>query len=276
MRKVIVTGFVGYIAGNLVQKLVEKNYYVRGYDRMVPEDYYFDDKFLGTVTDISKGIYKDDDALGVIHLAAVSGIANCERNVTDAIKSNIESTLNILNYAREIEVPVVLASSQAAENGGNLYADTKKICEEIAQISNGYPGGDVKVLRFANVYGGKGYLEKKNTALANFIRCKLAGESAEVHGDGSQYRDFIHVDDVCNAIILALECERSLLRPVDIGTGVKTPVLQLARDIVQCGYTLRGDISAGVEGNVADTERAKELLGFVAQKKIENVMEEYE
>jgi nucleoside-diphosphate-sugar epimerase len=170
----------------------------------------------------------------------------------------------------------VFASSQAAENGGNLYADTKKICEEIAQISDRYPGGDVRVLRFANVYGGKGYLEKKNTALASFIKCRLAGEVAEVHGYGNQYRDFVHVDDVCNAIILALECDRPLLHPVDIGTGVKTPILQLARDIVQCGYTLRGDISAGVAGNVADTTRAKELLGFEAQKKIEDVMEEYE
>lgn len=276
MKKVIVTGFAGYIAGNLIPKLIEKGYCVRGYDRVVPGDYYFDDYFLGTINDISKGILQDDNVVGIVHLAAISGITNCERNVTDAIKSNIESTLNILNYAREIEVPVVLASSQAAENGGNLYADTKKICEEIAQISNGYPGGDVRVLRFANVYGGKGYLEKKNTALANFIRCKLAGESAEVHGDGSQYRDFIHVDDICNAIILAMEIEHPLSYPIDVGTGVKTSILQIAKDIVQCKYTLHENINPGVEGNVADTEKAKEILGFESQKKIQDVMEEYE
>lgn len=276
MKKVIVTGFAGYIAGNLIPKLIEKGYYVRGYDRRIPEDYHYDGDFFGSITDISKGIYQDDDVVGIVHLAAISGIANCEEDVTDTMRSNIEATLNIFNYAREIGVPVVFASSQAAENGGNLYADTKKICEEIAEICNRYPGGDVRILRFANVYGGKGYLEKKNTAFANFIRCRLEGKVAEVHGYGNQYRDFVHVDDVCNAIILALENECILFQPIDIGTGIKTSILHLARDVVQCGYTLREDISSGVDGNVADTTKAKELLGFEAQRKIENIMEEYE
>lgn len=273
-RSIIVTGFDGYIAGNLIPKLVNIGHNVIGYDRNIPSVY--QKNLYPIIMDISKSnyeIYRTLNIVGVIHLAAISGIKDCEKDMHDTIKTNIESTLKLFEFAYERRIPVVFASSQAAKGGGNLYASTKIICEQFAKKFN-KRGANINVLRFCNVYGGLGYLEKKSTALSNFIKCKLNDKTAVVHGNGEQKRDFVHVEDICDAIIKALSL-RDYNHPIDIGTGVQTSILHLAENIIQCRYKIDTNFDSGVDSNEINTDIAKELLGFEASKKIENVMEEY-
>jgi UDP-glucose 4-epimerase len=79
-----------------------------------------------------------------------------------------------------------------------VYGLTKRLAEKVALRH----GANV-VLRLANVYGGLGYLQKKRSAVSSFVRHWKGGETATIYGDGSNQRDFVHVSDVCNAIVLA-------------------------------------------------------------------------
>jgi UDP-glucose 4-epimerase len=133
-------------------------------------------------------------------------------------------------------------------------------------------GADIKVLRLTNVYGGVGYLRKKKTVIQKFAIATIKGEPKIINGDGTQTRDFTHVDDVCRAIHLALE-SRVIDIPLDIGTGIGTSVLDLAR-MFGGEFTFNTDSDTiGLESNVANVEDAKKYLSFEAIHSIENYVE---
>jgi UDP-glucose 4-epimerase len=85
-------------------------------------------------------------------------------------------------------------------------------------------------MRFSNVYGP--YSAHKNNAIPNFIKALLSGEGIEVFGDGSQSRDFIYVDDLCDALFRALTSDAVRGETFQLATGVETTVLELV-DAVQ-------------------------------------------
>lgn len=269
MNKIIVTGCSGYIATNLIPKLIDSSIKVIGYDiDAVPSN-----TFESYRHDVASSDIFLENIDAVVHLAAISGIKDCNKNINKTMYSNILSTIRVFKYAYSYNIPVVFASSQATKIGGNLYAMTKSICENVANVYN-ENGANINVLRLCNVYGGKDYIQKKSTAVANFIKCKINNKVAVIHGNGQQKRDFIHVDDVCDAIIKALTLKNHK-RPIDIGTGLQTSVLHLAKNVIQCKYIFDENLNSGVSGNGIDVGIAQKHLGFTAKKKIDNIMEEY-
>jgi UDP-glucose 4-epimerase len=151
---------------------------------------------------------------------------------------------------------------------GSMYAFTKYSSEVSANIFLD-KGADIKVLRLSNVYGGVGYLRKKKSVVQIFSMATIKGETKVINGDGTQTRDFIHVDDVCRAIHLALE-SKIIDIPIDIGTGIKTSMLDLAR-MFGGKFTFNANSDTiGVKGNVANIEDAKRYLAFEAIHDIED------
>jgi UDP-glucose 4-epimerase len=250
--RILLTGSEGYIATNF-KELYDDEFDIVYCDRKSSEnnDPSFD------VLDISS---LNVDC--IVHLAAISGIKQCEEDYEKTIKNNILTTSHLLSF----NIPIVFASSQAAKNPTNTYALTKRISEMMIQRS----GVPYSILRFANVYGGKKYFENKTSVVSQFVNAKLKNSPVTVHGDGKQTRDFIHVYDVCDAINLSIL--NSINDIVDIGTGIETSIRDLA-------YMISDDveflgINGGVSGNVADTQKAKELLGFESMIKIERYLRE--
>jgi nucleoside-diphosphate-sugar epimerase len=177
-----------------------------------------------------------------------------------------------MEKALESKIPVVFISSQSAKvPASSIYATMKRTVEIIAKDIM-HRGGDVKLLRLANVYGGFEYVKKKKTVIKQFLLKRAKGEIILIHGDGRQERDFIHVDDVCEFIWSALNYDGIIDHPVDIGTGIGTNMIDLAR-MCRHDSAFTDPRDAGSTSSIADVTEAKELFGYKAPNRIQSYLD---
>ena len=211
---------------------------------------------------------------GIVHLAALSGLSACEENQMDAVEKNVLTAMNVFNLAWNAGIPVVFTSSQAGkEPTSSKYASVKWTCEQIANIYN-KAGANIYILRLANVYGGIDYLIKKQTCVKQFITKYKAELPLEIHGDGSQKRDFVHVADVCNAI---MKCFRYLPEdksPMDIGTGISTSIMDLQSMFPIHGVEFQEVRYIGTDSSIANIADAEEKIKFKAKRKLETYIKD--
>ena len=207
--KFFVTGVSGYIGRNLIRHIQEIGSSYVNYDLASGYD----------ILDANEVAKFMTGCEAVIHLGAIASIPFCKEHPNEAIEINVHGTLNVVCAASERAIPLVFASTLAAKNPETIYGLTKRIGEEIVLGAGGV------VIRAANVYGGYGYLENKTNALSNFVNAKKIGEVATIQGDGSAKRDFVHVDDVCRALIAGAKTKPGIY---EICTGRETSILELA------------------------------------------------
>lgn len=268
MKRILITGGNGYIGHNLKKYLIENGCHISICDkygwRREAEKLTLDD-------------IRGHD--GVVHLAALSGILACRRDPDKAITDNILTAQNVFRKTKELGIPCVFTSSQAAKKpDSSAYAFIKRTCECMA-YGPLERNDNVFLLRLTNVYGGEYYLDKKDTVVKMFIVQYRNGNPLQIHGDGSQTRDFIHVEDVCRAIHSCFEYwdeERDNLgAPVDIGTGVATSIADLAHMFPEDAMAeFIESRSVGESSNIAYTDRAEDFLGFVAENRLPDYIKE--
>lgn len=200
---ILVTGHLGFIGRNLVRQIPV----FRGVD-------------LKSGTDIRDRLKLQKKMSGVdsvVHLAAISGIPECEKDPYQAGSVNVDGSLCVLDAARHEGVEtVVLASSCATENPGGMYSRTKLAMEELALAYSKWM--NIVILRFTNVYGP--YCQDKTSVIANFLRGPI-----NVKG-GRQARDFIHVDDVVRMIMYAVSIPKTGI--YSVGSGKLTTIDDIA------------------------------------------------
>jgi UDP-glucose 4-epimerase len=131
-------------------------------------------------------------------------------------------------------------------------------------------------LRFFNVYGPDQKTTAYYTSVINhFVNRLVNGQRPVIDGKGEQSMDFIHVDDVARATVLALE-SRHANHPVNVGTGIDTSVSQLAAILIEAvGADVEPEFNPRevlVTRRAADTTRAREMLGFEAAISVEEGM----
>jgi nucleoside-diphosphate-sugar epimerase len=263
---IIVTGSEGYIGKNLIPILKRCDFNVMGIDR----------KNGFEASSIHHKFLKYNKIEYIIHLASLSGITACSDDLKQAYLDNVSTTINIFRAAEVENIPVIFASSQAAKTPkANYYALTKYMAECEAEEINKRNQTNIRVLRFTNIYGGIDYLETKNTVISRFVNAKRENKEIVINGDGTQERDFIHVNDICVAIYHTMLWGNTY-EPIDIGTGVATSVLQLAK-IFDHKFTFHPRSSIiGTSRNVADTENAKKFIAFSSKLKLEEqIRKEY-
>ena len=262
---VLITGSSGYIASNLIPFLQERDFDIIGIDKKIG---------------ISVENFNRYDYDAIVHLAAISGISECNKDLKQAVVDNIVASIMIFNLARKRSIPVIFTSTQAAKiPDANLYGMTKRIAEIEAERLNKIDA-DIRVFRLTNVYGGIGYLENKDTVISRFVKASRNNEDIVINGNGSQIRDFIHVNDVCRAIYKGLMLEDTqklddmIKQPMDIGTGRPLSILELAK-IFKIPFTFnRNSNKIGIDRNVADTKLAKDILEFETKESIEEYIKE--
>jgi len=251
-KHILITGSDGYIGTNLSKYLINYGYFIYYVDKKSGNDamYYSD--------------YQTCDA--VVHLSAIPGIQKCEDNPMDAIRENVEVANRVFSWGKK----VVFSSSQAAKTPSNVYACTKFLGEKMANFYN-ERGGDIVVLRLSNVFGGDKYLDLKNSVVALFVKAWQEDRKVSINGDGSQSRDFVHVEDVCEAIRLALEYTgKQIVAPFDIGTGLATTIKEVAEKLEGLEYELGGKGLVGVHSSIADLTKITEFLKFKPKKRLED------
>lgn len=152
----------------------------------------------------------------------------------------------------------------------SVYASTKLAQEHlVSQVcsANGIP---YSILRFQNVYGDGQSLKNPYTGvLSVFVTTLLRGQDINVFEDGEITRDFVYVDDAVSALMAAGKSVRADGIPINIGTGVRSRIVDVARDIVrmvgvgEANLKISGDFRAGdIRFALADIRRAKGLLGW--------------
>ena len=155
----------------------------------------------------------------------------------------------------------------------SVYALNKYVQERLCLIAGQAYGIPTVALRFFNVYGTRQALSNPYTGvLAIFASRLLNDKPPMIFEDGLQQRDFIHVEDVARACLLALRAEAATGQVINIGSGQNRTVQSIARDLsTALGKSIppliTGRYRAGdIRHCFADTQRAEELLGFKAEK----------
>ncbi|HVW43896.1 MAG TPA: NAD-dependent epimerase/dehydratase family protein [Amycolatopsis sp.] len=163
----------------------------------------------------------------------------------------------------------------------STYAASKLAQEHLAGAWARQTGGTVWAMRYHNVYGPRMPRDTPYAGVASLFRSALErGEAPTVLEDGRQQRDFVHVDDVARANVLALRADGAECTPLNICSGTPHSVGDLARELARaCGgpdpVVVGGARPADVRHVVADPARARELLGFTARIPFEEGVAEF-
>jgi dTDP-L-rhamnose 4-epimerase len=158
----------------------------------------------------------------------------------------------------------------------SIYAITKQDQEQFCLVTGRAYGVPAVALRYFNVYGTRQALSNPYTGVCAIFSARLLNDQRPlIFEDGEQTRDFVHVSDIVQANLRALETEGADYQAVNIGTGVATSVRQVAKLLADgLGKKLEPEIVAKYrEGDirhcVADISRARKLLGFAPTVSLE-------
>ena len=161
----------------------------------------------------------------------------------------------------------------------SIYAITKRDHEEYSLVTGGAYGIPTVALRFFNVYGPGQALSNPYTGVAAIFASRLLnGRPPVIFEDGRQSRDFIHVSDIVRGIELALESDAAVGHALNLGTGTRTTISEVA-EVIASGLGLEiepefnGQYRVGdIRHCHADSTRARELLGFEAKTRFADGM----
>lgn len=219
--KVLLTGSEGFIGRYVRAKLEARGHDVVGVDCLVPVVHGDNpevaaDTIARRVSDL-RGAHFDCDVL--IHMAALVSVADSMVNPWMYYHYNVTDTLSMLGRLEDsgFRPKLVVASSSSVygnvklpfrEDGPtdptNIYGLTKLDQEKMIRLFGTAWNVDTVALRFFNVYGpGQAMRNKFTGVMANFARELLAGRRPQITQDGWQIRDFIYVEDVAEAVVLA-------------------------------------------------------------------------
>ena len=295
--KYIVTGGAGFIGSNIVKKLVARG------DDVTVIDNLNTGKEENLISVKDKIVFFNDSILnldlldkqtqnidGIFHQAALASVQDSFSKPKEYQSVNVNGTENILKLAKKNNFKVVYASSSSvygnperipikesdSKNPINPYAETKLEKERLARK---YSEMGVKVigLRYFNVFG-KGQSKEYAGVLKLFlerIRDKLP---PKINGDGSQFRDFVYVEDVADANILSMDSEVNH-EFFNVGTNTSITILDLAKTIIKSselhmepifGPALKGD----VQRTVANIDLIQDKIGWKPTTFLEKWIEE--
>jgi dTDP-L-rhamnose 4-epimerase len=161
----------------------------------------------------------------------------------------------------------------------SVYAVTKRDHEELCLVTGAAYNIPTVALRFFNVYGPGQALSNPYTGVAAIFASRLMnGRPPVIFEDGAQSRDFIHVSDIVEGVVLALDSEAAVGHAVNLGTGRSTSVEQIGR-LLADGLGVAHDpeyperFRAGdIRHCFSDPEVARERLGFEAKVSLEDGM----
>jgi UDP-glucose 4-epimerase len=281
--KFAVTGGAGFVGNNIVRLLVSKGHQVLVIDNLhtgkmknlegILEKIQFHNI---DIRDFKKleNVLKDVD--GIFHEAALTIVQESFIKKKEYFDVNVLGTENILKIGKKYRIKIVYASSSSIYGDSekipineeslkkpiNPYGETKYQDEILAEK---YAKEDTRVigLRYFNIFG-KGQTGSYAGVITQFIKKISKKENLIIFGDGEQIRDFIHVNDIAQANLVAMKSniESGFF---NIGTGKHTSVNNLAKIMIKISNKklniihekpLEGDVKT----SLANTQKSEKLL----------------
>lgn len=207
MKKILVTGGLGFIGGHVLEEVSRRGYQPVAFDRnvnknkmMEPDCYY--DLFIGDIRDrnaVNEAVSKCDYA---INLAGILGTSEAVDNPFPAAETNILGGINFLQACREHKKPgVQIAVGNHFMN--NTYSITKTTVERFALMFNKEHGTKIAVVRGLNAYGERQKHKPIRKITPNFVTKALRGEAITIFGSGDSVMDMIYVKDLAKILVEA-------------------------------------------------------------------------
>jgi UDP-glucose 4-epimerase len=283
----LVTGGAGFIGSHVVRALLDRGDQVRVLDNLSTgrrENLTDLDITLieGDIRDLNTVRQAISGVSHIYHLAALVSVQASMEDPLDCYAVNLNGSLNVLWAAHQAGASRVVLASSAAVYGDidkkvdesvktrplSPYASSKLAMEQAAQLFATTSNLPTVSLRCFNVYGPRQSPDSPYAAVIPiFIHEMLGRRPPTIHGDGEQTRDFVFVEDVVGAFILAAETKEAVGDVFNIGGGASISILDLAHTLQQIIPNSLDPIYApprlgDIRFSEADIIRAESALGF--------------
>jgi UDP-glucose 4-epimerase len=312
MNQILVTGGAGFIGQHLLKRLSQLDCKITVIDNLSNgnENFQNDNISKSDNTNNNISFYKEDirnkDSISdifkreridtCIHLAARISVSDSITNPYDTLDVNIGGTLNVLEVCSNNKVKNFVFASSAAAYGEpkKLPISEDHVLDPLSPYGASKVAGEVLVssygnfgkiqnaisLRFFNVYGEGQTLEYAGV-ITKFAEQLSKGLRPVIYGDGQQTRDFVSVNDVVRAILLAAESENKIysssspaVHVFNVASGKSISINELAKTMIRIsGLALEPLYQEKRKGDIkyaaVDTTKSKSILGFAAKEELE-------
>ena len=305
----LITGGAGFIGSYLVEKLV-----LRG-DQVI----IVDNKSTGSISNLKavqdKIEFIEGDILDqsliedlvsksdyVVHLAAALGVFNIVNKPLQSLKTNIQGTENILEFADKFKKPVLIASTSEVYGKNDKvplneeddriighplksrwsYSEAKAVDESLAYfyyLENQLP---IKIVRFFNTVGPR-QVGQYGMVVPRFVTAAIRNEPIQVYGSGDQIRCFCHVSDAIRALLTVIDSDRAIGQVFNVGNNHQISIMDLAKKVIEFTGS-KSEIKkisysdaypAGFEDmqrRVPDISKIKNVLGWSPEFGLEQII----
>ncbi len=290
---ILVTGGAGFIGSNLIDSFISQNYDVSVLDNLssgsinnINTKAVFHKISIEEKDKIFK-LFSEDKFEIVFHLAAVPAISSSREKALKEFQTTITGIINLLKAASKIKLKKFIYFSSAA-----VYSQNAKlpIIENSQTDPISYYGlskfvGECLVLQLckinkipyiifrpANVYGPRQRTDGEGGAITSFIGQLSSNQNIKINGNGKKTRDFIFVDDVINACMLAIKSNLSGV--FNLGTSKETSIIDLAKhlqEITNKAVPIKflNDKEGEIQNSSLDSQKIKGF-GWVPKTDLEN------
>ena len=258
VKKVLITGSSGYIGSHLC-KMLEKEYEIYGLDVRPPQVEM--KNFLQININQQFNVEEEFDC--VIHLAALVNVGESEQRPISYYITNLNGTMNIVNKIKTNNF--IFASTGAAQDCESAYGISKRAAEDVVkEFCTAHRPTPYTIFRFYNVIGSDGFAPTNPDGLMyNLMKARETKEFT-VFGndyntrDGSCVRDYVHVNEICDALKYAIENPSNQIECLGHGVGrTVTEIVDMFKKVnnvdfeVKIGPRRKGDIEASVLEDVS-------------------------
>jgi len=292
MARFLITGGAGFIGSRICEMLIENGHFVRVIDNLSTGKIENLNEIINNpnfefikadICDFNACLKLSKDVDYIVHEAALVSVPMSIEMPKETNTINIDGFLNILEAARINKIKKVIYASSSAvygdnqdkekveENIGNVispYALSKRINELYANLYYRVYGLNSVGLRYFNVYGPKQDPSSEYSGVISiFMKRVIENQDLNIYGDGTIVRDFVYVDDVAKANLLAINLEKEGAFVYNIGTNIPTTILDLAQTVIKISKKdlqinflppRKGDILY----SLANIEKAKNELDY--------------
>jgi nucleoside-diphosphate-sugar epimerase len=295
MARYLVTGVAGFIGSWIAQRLVSQGHQVCGLDNM-SSGTSANLMAIGGTIDFFKGDIRNhqhvdkacENVDGIFHHAAVASVQESIQRPLETNEINYSGTLNLLRAAKAKGVRRIVFASSSAVYGNQLlsslheqlnpeplspYGVQKLCCEHALRVAHNADGLETVSLRYFSVFGPRqNAFSPYSGVIARFARYLTSGALQPkpfIHGDGEQSRDFVYIEDVVDANLLAMFAAdaRALGKVFNVGSGRSNTINALVEHL----RAITGDPLAlkhvperkgDVRASSADISAAGGVLGY--------------
>jgi UDP-glucose 4-epimerase len=295
-HRILVTGGAGFIGSHIVDRLLSEGHEVRVIDDLSygsmenvahhkgNKNFHFIQGDIQKLDDVKEAV-KDVDA--VFHEAGLVGIIVSVQNPVLTNEVNVTGTLNLLKASSDLGVKRFVFASSAAVYGNpskpqkkedmpldptdSPYAASKLAAENYVSVFNKLYGLETVSLRYFNIYGPRQRVDIQTaygSVILLFLNRLLKNMPPIIFSDGEQTRDFVYVQDVVEANMLALYSKNAAGEVFNIGTGTEVSINEVAKVMKDLmNNTDIQDVHAAprppdVRRGYANIEKAQKTLGY--------------